>query len=304
MEREIVAAQRERSSQWVALMASEIRGTLPALPDYAVHRVPTASWVRPKFVERLFASGVRGVLVVRDARGEAAARDGGRWVAARLAGERKPVLRPERTAGGTWCVIDFDPSRPAELARVAQEFRRGPVLHPAVSNRTKLIAALAVAAVLTVAAIAPSHLRVVNPAPPAAELVLSIKAFGARSVPTAPTNSFPGTTPALALDAAEAAKPVHMRGVVTTKPHRADVVVKLTIDGKTQERAFPAKGLSHDGPAIGEWRTLWNEGTHDVVIEIVRGGAEPVARWSGSLRAMQRRLNVVMYDPNMGFDAQ
>ncbi len=38
------------------------------LPDYLVHTVPTASWVRPKFVERLLAAGVSRVLIVRVAR--------------------------------------------------------------------------------------------------------------------------------------------------------------------------------------------------------------------------------------------
>ena len=326
MERAIEAAQAVGNSKWVALVGGEIRGPLPVLPGYTIHRVPTASWVRPKFVERLITRGVRGVLVVRDARGEAAARDGGRWVEARLAGERKPVLRPERIAGGRWCVVDFDPSRPASLSGVAERFCRGPVRRGEPPRRTAILAAIALAGVLTVAAVAPSHLRVVNPAVATPELVLSIKAFGERVArPEAavsglgsdrdggpPFNQMGAAAAGLVFDPAggtpaapgDAGKPVHMRGVVIEKPRRADVIVRLTIDGVREERAFPAKGFSRDGPAIGEWRRAWEAGEHQVVIEIAPGGTAPVARWQGTLRAVERRLNVVMYDPNAGFTVE
>jgi hypothetical protein len=288
MERELEAAVAVQAEKWVAFVAGEIR-RWPTLPGFAVHRVPTASWVRPKFIERLFAVGVRGVLIVRDARAEAWARDGGRWVEARLAGERTPVLRTERMAGGKWCVIDFDPSKPAALVRAAQEFRQGAARRPPPSHRVALVTCLALAGAITALAVAPSDLRVTSTASAAPELVLSIKAFGVRVQSDAP-------------DAvADAAKPVHMRGRVTGKPHRADVVVRLTIDGVMEERAFPAKGFSHDGPAIGEWRREWPAGEHQVVIEIVPGGVEPIARWEGALRSVERRLSVVMYDPNLGF---
>jgi hypothetical protein len=312
MERSIETALSARDVKWVALVAGEIRAGLPVLAGYDVHRVPTASWVRPKFVERLFANGVRGVLVVRDARGEAAARDGGRWVEARLAGERTPVLRPERMGKGSWCVVDFDPSRPAALTTLAGEFRRGPVRRVIPSRRTAIMASLVLAAMLTAMAVAPSHLRVVNPASLAPELVLSIKAFGERAATAAfpgvgssgPLTNQAGGSPAVPGKGGlpgDAGKPVHMRGVMTEKPRRADVIVRLTIDGVTEERAFEAKGLSSDGPAIGEWRRVWDAGEHHVVVEIVPGSTQPVARWEGIVRATERRLSVVMYDPSAGF---
>jgi hypothetical protein len=92
-----------------------------------------------------------------------------------------------------------------------------------------------------------------------------------------------------------------MRGVVTAKPRRADVVIRLTVDGVTEERAFAAKGFSHDGPAMGEWRRAWAAGAHRVVVEIVPGGTERVARWEGTLQGVERRLNVIMFDPSTGF---
>jgi ferredoxin len=306
MERAIETALTARSAKWVALMAGEIRAPYPPLPGYEVHRVPTASWVRPKFIERLFTTGVHGVLVVRDARAEAAARDGGRWVSDRLTGERKPVLRPERVGSGRWCVFDFDPSRPAELTRAGDDFQRGPMRQRMPSPRTAVMASLALAAVLMTIAVAPSHVRVANPAPTTPELLLSIKAFGERAAfagarASGPLSNNAGGTPVVPDDPADAGKPVHMRGVVTEKPRRADVIVRLTIDGVTEERAFAAKGLSSDGPAIGEWRRTWRAGEHHVVVEIVPGRAQLVARWEGTVRAAERRLSVVTYDPTAGF---
>lgn len=305
MERAIETAMVARSARWVAFVAAEVRSPLPMLAGYEVHCVPTASWVRPKFLEHLFVRGVRGVLVVRDGRGEAAARDGGRWVAARLAGERKPVLRPERVAGGRWCVVDFDPSRPATLTSIADEFRQGPVRRRVHAPWMVIAASLLMAAALVAMSVAPSHLRVTNPASSTPELVLSIKAFGGRTVPGTGASGAvavnAGAAPALHVDAAEAAKPVHMRGVVTEKPRRTDVVVRLTIDGVTEERAFTAKGLSNDGPAIGEWRKIWRAGEHHVIVEIVPGGKLPVVRWEGTVRATDRRLSVVTYDPTTSF---
>jgi hypothetical protein len=299
MERELETAIAGQGGRWVAIVAGEIRAALPVLKGYTVHRVPTASWVRPKFVERLFALGVRGVLVVRDARAEASARDGGRWVEARLMGQRTPVLRTERAAGGTWSVVDFDPSRPSSLVQAAEEFRGGVRRRSAPSRRTGLIASMVIATAVTAAAVAPSDLRVTSPAAATPELVLSFKAFGARGA--AASVAAGGGISAPALDPSEAAKPIHMRGVITAKPHREDVVVRLTVDGVTESRAFPAKGFSHDGPAIGEWRRSWRAGEHRVAVEVVSGGSDPVARWEGTLRAIDRRLNVILYDPTTGF---
>jgi ferredoxin len=277
----------------VALVAGEIQAPLPELPGYQVHRVPTASWIRPTLIERVFASGIRSVLVVRDARTEAAARDGGRWIEARLAGLRKPAFRSQRGEGDNWLVVDFDPARPAELVRLAEGLRCGHATRDPRPHRLTIAAVGSTLALLaTLGSIAPSHLSVANPASPTPELVLSFKAFG-RLMPTAEVDA-----------AAEASKPVHMRGRSTAKPHRAPVIVRITIDGVTAEREFSAKGVSHDGPAMGEWRQSWPEGEHQVGIEILAGGEPPSARWEGRLRAAPRRLQVISYDSAAGFTVE
>ncbi len=104
--------------------------------------------------------------------------------------------------------------------------------------------------------------------------------------------------------AADAAKPIHMRGRTTTKPHRAPVRVRLTIDGETQEREFRAKGISRDGPAIGEWRQSLAEGEHDIAVEIISGPEAQPLRWSGKMRAEPRRLHVVTFERDTGFNVE
>lgn len=303
---EIAAAGSTGGPDWVAFVAGDIDGPLALaaaarwrvrLPEFQVHTVPTASWVRPKFVERLLREGVRGVLIVRDARTEAAARDGNRWVLDRLAGERKPVFRPDRAGGRVaWQVVDYDPARPADLHRLATAFRTG--ADPAVSTsrrRPPLVTAAAaglLAVILAAATILPSRLRVTNPAPAGPEFVFSFKALGERDATGAVD------------PAADAAKPIHMRGRSTAKPHRAPVVVRVTLDGITQERTYRAKGISQDGPALDEWRQPLAPGPRQVAIEIVTGPAAAPLRWSGTLDAQPRRLHVVTFAPETGFQVE
>ncbi len=298
LEREILAAP----GAWVAFIAGDIDGGRERfaagrwaswLDGYAVHWVPTASWVRPKFVERLLARGARGVAVVRDARSESAARDGNRWVLDRLAGERKPLYRPARAGdnAASWRVFDFDAARPRELARAAAAFRAGssPAARPERHEPWRLaFAGIVLAAGLGAAVVAPSHLRVANPAPPGPEFVFSFKVLGEMQESGV-------------LDPEEEAKkPLHMRGRSTEKPRRAPVVVRVTIDDATGERAYRGKGISDDGPVIAQWRAPMAAGSRAVSIEMHTGSAEPL-RWEGAILAKERHVHVVTYDPADGF---
>ncbi len=283
----------------VALVAADTAGGMDffqlaawrrRLPDYQVHPVPTASWVRPKFVERLLAAGVSRVLVVRDARAEAAARDGNRWIADRLAGVRAPAFRPARAgeAPDGWRVLDFDPSAPDRLAAEAAAFAEPPPAVRSTWTPRRVAALAAVLAVVMTAAIGPSHLRVANPEPVAPEFVFSFKVFGEHEV-----------TAVAARD--ESNVPVHMRGAPAAKPRRLPVRVRLSVDGVVEERSYSAKGISHDGPAIDVWRRLLPEGPADILIEVLTGEATEPLRWSGRINARPHRLHVITYDPREGF---
>ncbi|WP_221033235.1 cytochrome b N-terminal domain-containing protein [Actomonas aquatica] len=263
------------------------------LPGYQVHGVPTAAWVRPKFVERLLAGGIERVLVVRDGRGESAARDGNRWAEQRLMGERKPAFRPQRAGGHDDAirVFDFTPGGEAGLQqRVAAWSAAGDgasTFSTARSWRGAVVLA-GVLGLLLALTVGGSHLRVTNPEGVAPELVLSFKAFGPRE------------TAATERSAEELAKlPVHMRGASVGKPHRLPVEVTLTVDGEANTRTYDAKGISRDGPAIDVWRVNLELGAHVVEIRLRDEAGEQ--RWQGTVEARERHLNVITYEPTEGF---
>lgn len=290
---------RRQGSQWLALVAGDIEGgpaTFHAkqwearLPGFAVEYVPTASWVRPKFVERLLQGGVKGVLIVRDARAEAAARDGNRWIAHRLGGDRKPAFRPNRAGEGRWQVVDYCPGDGPALRASALAFRDGAAPKPPMTRPLARYLALTGVMLLVMAAtVAPSHLKVRNPAPMHPEFVFSFKIFGDMQATAT-------------LDPAEEAKkPVHMRGRATEKPHRQPVLIRLTVDGVPVERTFHPKGIGGDGPAIDLWRLPLPPGARSVTVDIDRGGTSDPLQWTGTIDALPRRLHVLTYQPTDGF---
>lgn len=297
------AASRGESKH-IALVAEDVAGAWdPArqirwqarLEGYQVFFVPTASWARPRFFERLLKRGAEGVLLIGDARAEAAARDGGHWVELRQAGAREPVFRAKRAGGSErWAVARFDPSRPQALERAARDFRAGKSQGRLGSDGTtvgrpvKWLAAGALSLALVSASVGPSHLKVSNPASPDPEFVFAFKAFGAFEEAERDLE-------------AEAKLPAHMRGRSTEKPSRAPVTVRISVDGRTEERVFLAKGFSGDGPALGEWRLALEPGERLISVELDRGGDEPPLRWEGAVQARWRRAQALSYKSSEGF---
>lgn len=289
----------------VALVGGDIDGGLSflrrsfweqRLPGYQVHFVPTAAYVRPKFVERLLKAGAGGVLIVRDSRAEAAARDGNLWPEDRLAGKREPAFRPNRAKGRSdWRVLAYDAANAAAFSAEARAFRegdRGTNASPPSGGGPILRygAIAAFIALLMTAVIGPSNLQVTNPAPSHPEFVLSFKAFGEVE------------DPAVLDEEADASRPVHMRGRPTGKPTRLPVEIHIRIDEETHTRAFRAKGISRDGPAIGEWRLPLEAGqTYQLHITIDPGPATEAFEWTHTFTAESRRLHVLTYDPGEGF---
>lgn len=287
-----------------ALVAGDIFGGLSffrrsqweqRLPGYSVHFVPSASWIRPRLVERLLRTGAAGVLVVRDNRTESAARDANQWLQLRLEGKREPYYRP-RHAGEypeAWRIVDYDPSSPANLSRIAASFRQKTNTpskgKPRPRRFTALIAASLLVALVTVITVAPSHLQVSNPANPEPEFILSFKAFGQleNQRQREPEE--------------DDSRPIHMRGRPTGKLARHPVTVRIIIDGQLHERDFAAKGISRDGPAIDQWRLFPPPGEHQITVEIIPGPDSASLTWSGLLLAEFRRRSVLTFDPHQGF---
>lgn len=311
----LVSATRDAAARgetlWHAMVAADVEGGADPgrrarweadLPGYRVTIVPTASWVRAKTVERLLAAGAGGVFVVRDGREESAARDGNRWVSERLEGARKPAFRPLRAGlpselpeARGWRVVDFNAADRQSLRDEAKRFRAAADASAAASPSPRrplwrvALAAAVLSSAIAAAVVAPSHLRVTNPAPPDPELVLSFRVLGEIEHEAA-------------LDPEEQAKlPVHMRGRTTAKPRRAEVSIVIAIDGREDRRTFRAKGISNDGPAIDEWRLPLAEGPRDVRIEIHRGAGTEAIVWSGTIDAQPRRNHVITYTAQDGY---
>ncbi len=295
------AVSRQGEAAFLALVAADIDGGFAhfqgerwrnLLPGYHVEPIPTASWVRPKFVERLLKGGTQGVLIVRDTRAEAAARDGNQWVRHRLEQTREPHFRPKRAGeGGRWHVADFNAAHPSALLSEAATFREGTLVAsaPRPGRLRIFLAGILLALLLAAAAIGPSHFRVANPAPAEPEFTLSFRVLG-------------DMVKSQELDEAEQAKlPVHMRGRSTAKPRRAPAEITLTLDGVSETRVFQPKGISHDGPTIGEWTLPLTPGSHAIHVEIKYGPESAPATWTGEIAAAPRRIQVVTYTPADGF---
>lgn len=291
-------------SALVALVAADIDGGMSyfrrkhwekLLEGYLVEAVPTASWIRPRFIEKLLRYGAEGVFILRDPRLESAARDGNLWVEHRLQELRKPFYRP-RLAGdhaSSWQVVNYDFANETSIARKASLFRNGsePVEVKPKRRLTPMSigAALLLWTTLMALVVVPSQLQVDNPANPEPEFVLSFKAFG--DVEEARTYS----------EDEDMNRPVHMRGRLTEKLRRHPVKVTVEINEKRQQREFTPKGISHDGPSLGEWRWYLPAGENSITVEIHLGGNSEILRWSGSLLMQERQIAVLTYEPDKGF---
>ena len=298
----VETARGKGGGSWVAFVSAEVDGSLgrfrqaaweSRLEGYEIFAVPTASWVRSSLVEKLLKRGSEGVLVVRDGRAESPSRDGGRWVEDRLEGKREPVFRPKRAGGSEkWKVIDYDPSIEPLAAEQARAFRESESpSETTVGPRPlkSIISATAVFSVLLTASVWPSRITVSNPVSPQPEFVFSFKAFGAFEA-------------AESLVAEEQAKlPVHMRGRSTSKPNRSDTIARLRIDGELREQSFAPKGISRDGPAIGEMRVPLEPGARSISVELLLGDGTDSLQWEGEYEAELRRIAVLTYEPHEGF---
>ncbi len=176
------------------------------------------------------------------------------------------------------------------VARGAGPVASAAAVEPTRSPRVAL-GVLAVVLVAVVVSVVPSLGRLSNPASPEPELVLSFKVLA---------DLIPQGAAAAVVDEST---PVHMRGRAVEKPRRHEVVVQLTVGGQTWERRYEAKGISHDGPAIGEWRVPLQRGPQTVAIDLHLGPGH-TQRWQGVVTGEERRLRVITYETAGGWLAE
>jgi ferredoxin len=262
------------------------------LPGYSVRPIPCSGWVEPKLLERLISKGAAAVLIVGCGSAEAYAREGNRWMPARLAGTREPAFRPNRADPRRTAHVNFDPLRPHLLTAAAQHLR---LLQPVaqVPTRKGLKAVLA-ATVLTAAALAAllgvSDASFRNPAPVDAEFIFTFRALGARVEESGAATQ-------------QDDRPVHMRATVPAGRGRTAVVVSVEVDGRTERQVFRPKGLKSDGASVGEWRVPLTPGVHRITVRVARGEADaaPHEDWTGEVSAVEGRLVVLSFDSASGY---
>lgn len=264
------------------------------LPGYEVRPVPSSGWVEPKVIESLIAKGARAVLVVSTVSSDSFCREGDRWLPLRLSGEREPKFRPNRADPKKIAHVRYDPTRPHALAAAAADLLDGerPLELAPPTRARNWLAGLALTAVTLALTLAVSLAPFRHPTAAQPEFVLTFRAFG------------DWVDAATVSAAAQDNRPVHMRAAgVHVNRTRASVVVRLTVDGATQQQVFRPKGLKSDGASIGELRVPLAPGAHRVAVTLAtrEGDDAPRTEWSGEIAAERGRLAVLAFEPGAGF---
>ncbi|HLP26744.1 MAG TPA: hypothetical protein VK477_13770, partial [Acidobacteriota bacterium] len=198
--------------------------------------------------------------------------------------------------------VRYDPTRPLELTRAAERLLSGEALlvgrsptsgrvAPLTNRWRMLVGAGGLTALVLALTLVVSDAPFRHPTAAQPEFVLTFRAFG---------EWVDASTVAAA---AQDSRPVHMRAAVQASRARSPVVVRLTIDGVTQQHVFRPKGLKSDGTSIGELRMPLTPGAHRVAVSVAtrQDDDAPSTEWRGDVRAERGRLVVLAFEPGTGF---
>ena len=264
-----------------------------------MHRIPCSGWIEPKRIERLISKGAAAVLIVGCGSAEAFCKEGNRWMPERIAGSREPAFRPNRADPRKVAHVNFDLLRPGLLTAAAHQLRQQSVSEKP-ARRGLRLSAWAMAAGLTALTLAgllfASAAPFRNPATLEPEFVFSFHVNG---------EWLAGATTALP-DPALDTRPVHMRTALPVDRTRSPVVVRVTVDGKTQEQTYRPKGLQSDGASVGELRVPLSPGIHRISVAVATtpDPATPTRAWAGEVEAKEGRLSVLTYAADHGFELE
>ena len=269
------------------------------LPGYSVHRIPCSGWIEPKLIERLISKGAAAVLIVGCGSAEVFCKEGNRWMPERIAGSREPAFRPNRADPRKVAHVNFDLLRPGLLTAAAHQLRQQSVSEKP-ARRGLRLSAWAMAAGLTALTLAgllfASAAPFRNPATLEPEFVFSFHVNGEWLAGAA------AALPDPALDT----RPVHMRTALPADRTRSPVVVRVAVDGKTQEQTYRPKGLQSDGASVGELRVPLSPGIHRISVAVATtpDPATPTRAWAGEVEAKEGRLSVLTYAADHGFELE
>jgi ferredoxin/coenzyme F420-reducing hydrogenase delta subunit len=275
-----------------ALRVDPESGLSDRLPGYRVMPVVCSGWVHALTIERALRHGARGVLIVACGGSEPTFREGGNWIAARIAGDRQPSLRSEKVDVERVRVVELDRTRLDDLIEEARRFREG-TTSKAPSKRTRAIGAAAIAAVFLAIIGAGSRVGYGGPKIDGPQLVVSLK--------------HPGKTGehCRTLGAEEKAQlPAHMRRDQICERGRAPVRLRVEVDGEVRiASTYQPKGLRADGPSIAMEELGLTPGTHTIVIAI--GDSHDPNEWTyrvtRTIEVANRSRVVALFDRFAGF---
>jgi coenzyme F420-reducing hydrogenase delta subunit len=270
-------------------------GRCDELPGHRVVSVPCAAWVHPLTIERALRHGASGILVAACAEGNCPHREGSTWTRLRLAGERKPVLRPEKVDASRVRLVQLPRGSAQALVAEARAFagvatgeeRRS------LPRWAHAVAAGLVLAAATATVVAGSRASYAAPPRQTGDLVVSFV--------------HPGRVEENCRDLAPeelAQLPVHMRKSRQCDRKRADVRLRVLVDGQQALlRSLAPKGVWSDGSSIALERIPLEPGRHEVQVAV--GDSSHADEWSFTaervVEAVAGRSVVVELDRERGF---
>ena len=274
---------------------ADSEGNSAELPGYRVERVPCVGWVSAVILERALKRGAAGILVVGCGEGDPVAREGMKWYAQRMVGQREPKFDPGKADPSHVRFTQFDRTCGAGLLHAAREFQQQPVAPPPARARSPLrqiAAALAMASVLGGVTFGFSNLPYRTPDSSEPELVVSFNHSGAILDPRKLTKE-------------ELARRLpHMRAQVNVTRERWAVRLRVQVDGQIAlDQSYRPKGLSHDGPSMALAHLPMKPGSHQVLVELA-DTADPdkwTLRWSDTVGFRESQARVVLFDTKTGF---
>lgn len=269
-----------------ALELDAATGRVAGLAGWRVQLVPCSAWVHTISVEQALLRGAPEVLVVGCS--PCHTREGGRWTAARLAGERHPRLRRDKVDASRVRLVEVDRLDAAGLARLAARTEGAPP-----SRRARVAAGLAVGGALGAAMVAGSELPYAPPRREAPELVVSFKHPGQLGEVTRQLTA-----------QEQAGRPRHMRQDAVRERRRAPVRLQVLVDGREAlARVYPPGGLWGDGASVALERLQVAPGARRVEVRI--GDDQAQAAWAHveaqPLSFERDTRRVVLFDRTRGF---
>lgn len=270
-------------------------GSSPELPGYRVLSVPCSGWVHALTIERALKRNAGGVLVVGCGPGETPYREGAKWTGLRLEGKREPELRHEKIDASKVRYLQLDRTQLGDLREQAAAFRASQ--EPIASKRKRRMTsgawgvgiAAAISGVIYLGAESPRPL----PPAPRSELVVSFKHPGVA-----------GENCRKVSEEEKAAMPVHMRRDEICERGRAQVRLKVAVDGaQVLEKSYAPRGLSSDGNSMGIETLPLAPGKHRV--EVWLADTSDTTRWeyndARTVELITGRTQVVLFDKMSGF---